>query len=74
LTANSTQWFIDEYLKKQTIPILRQFGDAIQAATGAWLGLRSSERKAELLVKCVDLVSISDEGDNTNCNKDSGWI
>ena len=45
------QWFIKTYLPSQTIPILRSFGTTLEAATGEYLGIRSQERKDNLLYK-----------------------
>jgi len=47
------QWFIQTYLPKQTIPVLRSFGDTIQTATGTWLGIKSQEKKVYLVEKFV---------------------
>ncbi len=53
LTHTFRQWFLQTYIPKQTIPVLRSFGDSIQTATGIWLGLKSQEKKANLIAKSV---------------------
>ena len=48
---DSQQWFIDQYLAKQTIPTLRSFVTRIEEYTRQSLAVRSQERKADLLAK-----------------------
>jgi hypothetical protein len=73
---DNRQWFINSYIPKQTIPILRSFADVIQAQTGRYLGVRNGELKASVVQKWVSLRQILMPRVQTGFNnmKDAGQL
>jgi hypothetical protein len=47
------QWFISDYVPRQTIPILRRFSSHIEARTRLQVGIRTGDKKADIVDKYV---------------------
>ena len=49
----TTKWFINDYIPRQTIPILRRFSSHVEIRTRLNVGIRAGDKKADIVDKYV---------------------
>ncbi|ORX37448.1 hypothetical protein BD324DRAFT_450942 [Kockovaella imperatae] len=45
------EYFVRDYIPRQTIPILKRFSEILESYTGSDLGIRSTDKKAQIVTK-----------------------